>query len=197
MKIPMDTNLSGITVYCASSVTVANVYFEAAERLGKEIARRGLPLITGAGSMGLMGAINNAVIKEGGTTIGVIPQFMVDRGWHHKGLSKLEITDGMHSRKELMAQLSQAAIALPGGIGTFEELLEIITWRQLGLYSGNIVILNINGYYNHLIEMLDTAIEQQFMKADHKELWKVALTPEEAVEMALSHYTALNFSAKF
>ena len=193
----MDKDLSGITVYCASSVTVAKIYFEAAETLGKEIARHGLPLITGAGSMGLMGAVNDAAIKAGGVTIGVIPQFMVDRNWHHKGPSKLEITDGMHSRKELMAQLSRAAIALPGGIGTLEELLEIITWRQLGLYNGNIVILNINGYYNKLIEMLHTAIEQQFMKLDHKELWKVASTPEEAVEMALCADNGLNFSAKF
>lgn len=193
----MEKKLSGITVYCASSVTVAKIYFEAAEMLGKEIARRGIPLITGAGSMGLMGAVNDAAIEAGGTTIGVIPQFMVDRGWHHKGLSKLEITDGMHSRKELMAKLSRAAIALPGGIGTFEELLEIITWRQLGLYDGNIVILNVNGYYDKLIEMLETAIEQHFMKPDHKQLWKVALTPEEAVEMALAEDKQQTFSAKF
>lgn len=193
----MDKNLSGITVYCASSVTVAKIYFEAAETLGKEIARRGFTLITGAGSMGLMGAINDAVIEAGGKTLGVIPQFMVDRGWHHKGLTRLEVTVSMHRRKELMAELSRAAIALPGGIGTFEELLEIITWRQLGLYNGNIVILNINGYYNKLIEMLDTAIEQKFMKPDHRNLWKVAHTPEEAVEMALSGDNKLNFSAKF
>lgn len=193
----MKKNLSGITVYCASSVTVAKVYFEAAESLGKEIARRGLPLITGAGSMGLMGAVNDAAIKAGGMTIGVIPQFMVDRGWHHKGLSRLEITDGMHRRKELMAELSRAAIALPGGIGTFEELLEIITWRQLGLYHGNIVILNVNGYYDKLLDMLDTAIEQKFMKPDHKMLWSVAQSPEEAIEMALSDDNKQIFSAKF
>ena len=193
----MEKNLPGITVYCASSVTVAKVYFEAAESLGKEIVRRGLPLITGAGSMGLMGAVNDAAIKAGGITIGVIPQFMVDRGWHHKGLSRLEITDGMHSRKELMAELSRAAIALPGGIGTFEELLEIITWRQLGLYHGNIVILNVNGYYDDLLKMLDTAIGQKFMKPDHKMLWSVAQSPEEAIEMALSGDNKQIFSAKF
>lgn len=187
----------GITVYCASSVSVDKQYFDAAETLGREIAHRGLPLITGAGCMGLMGAVNDAAINAGGTTIGVIPQFMVDRGWHHKGLSKLEITDSMHTRKELMASLSRAAIALPGGIGTFEELLEIITWRQLGLYDGNIVILNINGYYNNLLDMLDTAVRQHFMKPDHKELWKVASTPEEAVDLALSADSKHNFSAKF
>ena len=193
----MNKKLSGITVYCASSVTIDRAYFEAAEQLGMEIAHRGLALITGAGSMGLMGAVNDAAMAAGGETIGVIPQFMVDRDWHHKGLSKLEITDSMHTRKEMMAALGRAAIALPGGIGTFEELLEIITWRQLGLYEGNIVILNINGYYDNLLAMLDKAIEEKFMKPDHRRLWKVATTPAEAVDMALSIDITINFSAKF
>ncbi len=107
----------------------------------------------------------------GGRTVGVIPQFMVDRGWHHRGLGELKITESMHIRKELMASLSSAAIALPGGIGTFEELLEIITWRQLGLYDGNIVIYNVDGYYDNLLAMLDTAVDLHFMKTDHKRLW--------------------------
>ncbi|MDE5554972.1 MAG: TIGR00730 family Rossman fold protein [Muribaculaceae bacterium] len=188
---------NAITVYCASSVTIDEAYFEAARELGAEIARRGVTLITGAGSMGLMGAVNDAAIAAGGTTIGVIPQFMVDRDWHHKGLSKLEITDSMHSRKEMMAELSQAAIALPGGIGTFEELLEIITWRQLGLYDGNIVILNVEGYYDNLLAMLDTAISQLFMKADHRQLWSVTNNVAEAVDMALSTNNNKSFSAKF
>lgn len=186
-----------ITVYCASSVSIDEVYFKAARELGAEIARRGVTLVTGAGSMGLMGAVNDAAMAAGGTAIGVIPQFMVDRGWHHKGLSKLEITDSMHSRKEMMAELSQAAIALPGGIGTFEELLEIITWRQLVLYEGNIVILNVNGYYDNLLAMLDTAISQHFMKADHRQLWSVATSASEAVDKALTTNSHKSFSAKF
>lgn len=186
-----------ITVYCASSVTIDEVYFDAASELGTEIAKRGVTLVTGAGSMGLMGAVNDAAMSAGGTTIGVIPQFMVDRGWHHKGLSKLEITDSMHSRKKIMADLSVGAIALPGGIGTFEELLEIITWRQLGLYDGNIVIYNVNGYYDNLLAMLDTAIDQKFMKPDHSHLWQVADDVTEAVDMALNTNINKSFSAKF
>ena len=186
-----------ITVYCASSVTIDEVYFDAASELGTEIAKRGVTLVTGAGSMGLMGAVNDAAMSAGGTTIGVIPQFMVDRGWHHKGLSKLEITDSMHNRKKIMANLSVGAIALPGGIGTFEELLEIITWRQLGLYDGNIVIYNINGYYDNLLAMLDTAIDQKFMKPDHSHLWQVAVDATEAVDMALNTNINKSFSAKF
>ena len=186
-----------ITVYCASSVTIDEVYFDAASELGTEIAKRGVTLVTGAGSMGLMGAVNDAAMAAGGTTIGVIPQFMVDRGWHHKGLSKLEITDSMHSRKKIMADLSVGVIALPGGIGTFEELLEIITWRQLGLYDGNIVIYNVNGYYDNLLAMLDTAIDQKFMKPDHSHLWQVADDATEAVDMALNTNINKSFSAKF
>ena len=191
------TKGEAITVYCASSVTIDESYFKAARKLGAEIAGRGITLVTGAGSMGLMGAVNDAAMAAGGTTIGVIPQFMVDRGWHHKGLSKLEITDSMHSRKKIMADLSVGVIALPGGIGTFEELLEIITWRQLGLYDGNIVIYNINGYYDNLLAMLDTAIDQKFMKPDHSHLWQVADDATEAVDMALNTNINKSFSAKF
>ena len=147
--------------------------------------------------MGLMGAVNDAAIAAGGRTIGVIPQFMVDRGWHHRGLGELKITDGMHRRKELMAAMSRGVIALPGGIGTFEELLEIITWRQLGLYDGNIVIFNVGGYYDNLLKMLDTAIEQKFMKQDHRNLWSVASDAHEAVDIAMQKNNNLNFSAKF
>ncbi len=186
-----------ITVYCASSTSIDKIYFDAARSLGQEIARRGITLIDGGGSMGLMGAVNDAVIEAGGKAIGVIPSFMVERGWHHKGLTKLEVTDGMHSRKEKMASLADGVIALPGGIGTFEELLEIITWRQLGLFKGNVVIYNIDGYYDNLLAMLDTAVERNFMKADHKTIWTVTTDAQEAVEAAIREPLTSKFSAKF
>lgn len=187
----------GITVYCASSTAVSDSYFEAARRLGTLIARSGLPLITGAGNMGLMGAVNDAAISAGGVTIGVIPRFMVERGWHHTGLSQLIVTDGMHSRKETMASLARGVIALPGGIGTFEELMEIITWRQLGLYDGNIVIYNVDGYYDNLLAMLDTAMERGFMKADHSRLWTVANDAAEALAKASAEPDRLSLTPKF
>lgn len=187
----------GITVYCASSTAVSDSYFEAARRLGTLIARSGLPLITGAGNMGLMGAVNDAAISAGGVTIGVIPRFMVERGWHHTGLSQLIVTDGMHSRKETMASLARGVIALPGGIGTFEELMEIITWRQLGLYDGNIVIYNVDGYYDNLLAMLDTAMERGFMKADHSRLWTVATDAAEALAKASAEPDRLSLTPKF
>lgn len=192
-----DNQTKGITVYCASSPSVDKIYVDAAIETGREIARLGLPLITGAGSMGLMGAVNDAAIAAGGETIGVIPSFMVERGWAHSGLSRLEVTDSMHSRKQTMASLSRGAIALPGGIGTFEELLEIITWRQLGLYDGNVVIYNVNGYYDRLTDMLDNAIRQGFMKADHRRLWHVAFTAREAVAAAAAQNAKIDFSPKF
>jgi len=195
----MSTNnpAKGITVYCASSERVAPHYIAEAARLGRAIAETGMPLITGAGCMGLMGAVNDAAIMAGGETIGVIPRFMVDRGWHHRGLSRLEITPDMHTRKEMMARLSRAAIALPGGFGTFEELLEIITWRQLGLYDGNIVILNAEGYYDPLLSMFDRAVGQNFIPADHRTLYSVASTVREAVDVALRTTATPTLSPKF
>lgn len=189
--------MKSITVYCASSVNIDPTFYEAARSLGAEIACRNIRLITGAGNMGLMGAVNDAAISEGGQTLGIIPQFMVDRGWHHSALGELMITDSMHTRKEKMAALADGIIALPGGIGTFEELLEIITWRQLGLYSGNIVIFNVDHYYDPLLQMLECAIEKNFMKADHADIWTVVYDAKSAVDNAIADSQHNSFSPKF
>ena len=175
--------IKNVCVYSASSTKIAPVYFAAAEELGRLLALRGINLVNGAGSIGLMAATSNAVLANGGTVIGVIPRFMVEQGWHHTGLTRLVETDTMHERKQLMAQLADAVIALPGGCGTLEELLEIITWKQLGLYLNPIVILNIDGFFNPLIAMLEQAIDQQFMRPEHAALWCVASTPAEALEL--------------
>ena len=180
------SEIKNICVYCASSPQIAPVYFKAAERLGYLLAEKGINLIDGAGKVGLMGCLNNIVLAAGGTVTGVIPRFMVERGWHHSGLTQLVETETMHERKSLMARMSDAVIALPGGCGTMEELLEVITWKQLGLYLKPIVVLNIQGFYNPLIEMLEKAIGQQFMRREHESLWQVAFTPEEAVELCVS-----------
>ena len=114
---------------------------------------------------------------------GVIPHFMVEQNWYHKGLTELVEVDNMHERKQRMADLSDAVIALPGGCGTLEELLEVITWKQLGLYLNPIVILNINGYFDPLLEMFRKAVDEHFMRPQHVGLWAVASTPAEAVEL--------------
>ncbi len=173
-----------ITVYSASSGQVPQVYVEAACELGECLARRGHILVNGAGRTGLMGATAEACLAAGGEAVGVIPQFMVEQGWQHAGMSRLIVTADMHERKEKMAELSDACIALPGGVGTLEELLEVITWKQLGLYLKPIIILNTDDYFSPLLAQLERAVEQRFMRPQHQAIWQVAATAEEAVLLA-------------
>ena len=175
--------LKNICVYCASSNKVASIYGDTAYELGALLAKEGINVVTGAGGIGLMRKVEDGALDNGGKAIGIIPQFMVDQNGHHPGLSELHITSSMHERKQMMANLSDAVIALPGGCGTIEELSEIITWKQLGLYLNPIVILNINGYYDHFIAQLQTAINEHFMGEMHASIWNVATTPEEAIEI--------------
>ena len=156
-----------------------------AAALGRLIAEGGHTLVNGAGRTGLMAAATNACLEAGGEAVGVIPQFMIDQGWQHKGMTRLVVTESMHVRKERMAELSDACIALPGGVGTLEELLEIITWKQLGLYMKPIVVLNTQDYFSPLLRQLEQAVEQQFMSSLHATLWQVAATPEEALRLAV------------
>lgn len=175
-------HITSVCVYCASSTKIDNTYFKAAQELGTLLGKNKLRLINGAGSLGLMRSVADAALAAGGEVTGVIPRFMVEQGWHHNGLTELIEVDSMHERKQTMANLSDAVIALPGGIGTLEELLEIITWKQLGLYLNPIVILNINGYYDLLLEMFAKAIDENFMRHQHSRIWTVANTPEEAIK---------------
>ncbi|MGL5261012.1 MAG: TIGR00730 family Rossman fold protein [Bacteroides sp.] len=178
------SQINSICVYSASSTKIDPIYFQAAEELGKQMANKKIRLINGAGGIGLMKSVADAVLANGGEAIGVIPSFMIEQKWHHTQLSELIEVKSMHERKQLMADKSDAIIALPGGCGTLEELLEIITWKQLGLYLNPIVILNINGFYNPLLEMLEKAISENFMRESHKEIWKVANSVEEAIHLA-------------
>ena len=175
--------ITSVCVYSASSTKIDSCYFKAAERLGKLLADRHIRLINGAGNLGLMCTIIDAVLQNGGEVTGVIPHFMIEQNWHHKGMTELVEVESMHERKQLMAQLSDGIIALPGGCGTLEELLEIITWKQLGLYLKPIVILNINNFFDPLLEMLSKAVEENFMRPQHTDIWKVANTPEEAIDL--------------
>jgi uncharacterized protein (TIGR00730 family) len=175
--------INSVCVYSASSTPIDPVYFDAAERLGVLLAQRGIRLINGAGSTGLMKRMADAVLQNNGKVTGVIPAFMVAQGWNHPGLTELLEVESMHERKELMAKLSDAVIALPGGCGTLEELLEIITWKQLGLYLNPIVILNINHFFDPLLTMFDKAVGENFMRIQHKSIWQVADTPEAAISL--------------
>lgn len=176
-----------ITVYGASASGLDKVFHDAAKRMALEAVRREAAVITGGGTEGMMGTVNDTVLGAGGVAIGIIPDFMVERGWGHRGLTRCYTTPGMHERKKMMARLSTGVIALPGGVGTLDELMEIITWRQLGLYTGNVVILNVDGYWDNLLAMLETAERRGFMRkgAAHSDLWHVTDNPEEAVALAL------------
>ena len=176
-------DIKNVCVYSASSTKIAKEYFDAAEKLGRLLAEKRINLINGAGCIGLMAATSDAALAAGGTVTGVIPHFMVEQGWHHTGLTQLVEVESMHQRKKTMANLSDAIIALPGGCGTLEELLEIITWKQLGLYLNPIVILNVKNYFDPLLDMLRQAVDENFMRTQHGAIWHVAQTPQEAVEL--------------
>lgn len=185
-----------ICVYGASSPDIDPLYKEQAHLLGELIARSGSPLVCGGGVSGLMASAIEGCLEAGGEAIGVLPAFMIERGWNHPLLSEIVVTPDMHTRKERMASMAKAVVALPGGCGTLEELLEIITWRQLNLFKGNIVIADINNYYSPLLNMLERTIEQGFMHTDHRRLWSVAHNASEAIAAALSPTDDTPFSQK-
>lgn len=172
-----------MVVYGASSAEAEKVFVDAAYELGVLIAKAGKRLVSGAGSTGLMAAVENGALDAGGTAIGIIPQFMVDNGWLHKGLTETIITPSMHDRKKRMSQMADAVVALPGGTGTFEELFEIITWKMLGLFVKPIVVLNTDHYYDPLLEMLDRTANRHFMNPVFRNLWSVAMSPREALSL--------------
>ena len=177
------SEIKRVAVYAASSSQVSSEYIDAAAELGRTLAAEGIEIVYGAGKIGLMGALADAALDAGGKVTGVIPQFMVDNGWCREKLTNLIVTPDMHTRKEKIVSLADATIALPGGVGTLEELMEIITWKQLGLYANPIVILNTRGYFNPLKEMLERAVEEKFMRDIHRNLWSIADTPRQAADL--------------
>lgn len=186
----MDTKYKNeqptITIYGASASGLEPVFLDAAAVLGRYAAENGIAVVNGGGTEGIMGAVNDAVIDAGGIAIGIIPKFMADRGWGHKNLTRMEVTADMHDRKLRMAHLADGVVALPGGVGTMDELMEIITWRQLRLFTGPVVILNTDGYWDGLLGMINTARTRGFMrKGISDDLWVVTDSPEEAVRLAL------------
>lgn len=158
-----------IAVYCASSNQCRPIFYEQAERLGAIFAKNDITTIYGDGGIGLMGALAKGVTDNGGQIIGVIPQFMVDEGWNNPISTHTIIVSTMHERKNTIASIADAFVALPGGIGTFEELLECLTWKQLGLHSKPIVIVNIEGYYDGLLRCLDSMVAERMMRPIHRE----------------------------
>lgn len=160
--------MANICVYCGSSTGSDSVFLEAAQRVGSQIVRGEHTLIYGGGKVGLMGAVADAVLAEGGKVIGVIPRHLADKEVAHHGLSELRLVSSMHERKQLMADLSDAFIALPGGVGTLEEISEVFVWLQLGLHRNPCALLNVSGYYDFLVQFLDHMVESLLLKTDHR-----------------------------
>jgi uncharacterized protein (TIGR00730 family) len=173
--------IQSIAVYCASSNKIRASYVEAAERLGNLIASAGIRLIYGDGGIGLMAAVARGALQNNGEVVGVIPQFMVDQAWNNPDSTQTIVTQTMHERKATICEMCDAMVALPGGIGTFEELLECLTWKQLGLHSNPVVILNTDGYYDRLLECIDLMVDEQMMRPIHKQMFVVVNQPEEVL----------------
>ena len=171
-----------ICVFCGSSAGSQPEYRACAEQLGAELTRRKIGLVYGGGNVGLMGAIADSVLEAGGEAIGVIPEHLMTREIGHNRLTKLHIVRSMHERKALMADLSDAFIALPGGFGTLEEFCEVLTWSQLGLHAKPCGIVNVLGYYTSLLRMLDHAVEERFLKPQNRALVLARETPLELLQ---------------
>jgi uncharacterized protein (TIGR00730 family) len=184
-----------VCVYCASSRIAHPDYRAAAHRLGEVLARQRVGIVYGGGAVGSMGALADGALSAGGRVIGILPRFMADLEWGHKGLTDLQLVEDLRTRKHMMLTLSQAAIALPGGSGTLEELLEAITLKRLGLYLNPIVLVNTRGFFSPLLELLGRAVEERFMDPRHLQMWQVVDTPEE-VPGALASAPAWSVQAR-
>jgi uncharacterized protein (TIGR00730 family) len=177
-----------VCVFCGSSHGLRPVFTEAARSMGKSLASRRIGLVYGGGNVGLMGAVADAVLKEGGEVIGVIPEALVDRELAHRAVSELIVVRSMHERKAKMAALSDAFVAMPGGYGTFEEFCEIITWAQLGLHRKPCALLNVEGYYDPLLDLFDRAVVEGFVYSSNRRLVIQETDPDRLLDL-LARYT--------
>jgi len=170
-------SLTSVCVFCGASTGANPLYREAAQALGRAIAERRLTLVYGGGAVGLMGIVADAALAAGGEVIGIIPQSLKDKEIGHRGLTRLEEVDGMHARKARMAELSDAFIALPGGLGTLEELFEVWTWGQLGYHHKPLGLLEVNGFYEKLSGFLDHIVGEGFVRAPHRDMLQMSESP--------------------
>jgi len=171
-----------ICVFCGSSQGRRREYRTATEEMGAELVRRNIGLVYGGGNVGLMGVLADTVLRAGGEAVGVIPEYLMAREVGHNGLTKLHVVRSMHERKALMADLSDAFVALPGGFGTLEEFCEVVTWTQLGLHAKPCGILNVLEYYSPLLTMFDHAVEERFLKPKNRALVLARESPADLLQ---------------
>lgn len=174
-----DLKVKTVCVYCGSSSNVPEIYCAAATRLGKLIAESNLKLVYGGGKSGLMGLVAEGVLAGGGEALGVIPHHIANREISHTGLTELHLVDTMHERKQMMVDLADAFVILPGGLGTLDEFFEIMTWRQLALHDKPIVIVNIEGYWSPLLVLIDRLIDQGFARENDRQMLQVVDSVED------------------
>ncbi|WP_257388522.1 TIGR00730 family Rossman fold protein [Tahibacter caeni] len=188
-----------ICVYCASSERVDPVYRDTARRLGATLARAGATVVYGGGGSGLMGALADGALAEGGEVVGIIPRFMIEVEWQHPGVANLEIVEDMRERKHRLLTGSDAVIAMPGGSGTLEELFEAITLKRLALYFNPIVLLNTRGFYDPLQAFLRNVVAERFMNPEHIDMWSLVDEVEDVLPRIRAtprwHDDALRFAA--
>lgn len=170
--------MDNVCVYCGSSPGRRPSYGDAAESLGRTLVDRGVGLVYGGASVGVMGTLADAVLDAGGEVHGVIPEALMTRELAHGGLTELEVVDSMHARKSRMVDLADGFVALPGGFGTVEELVEVLTWAQLGFHDHPCGLLNVEGYYDSLVAFFDCTLEEGFVSPEHREMLVVAADPE-------------------
>lgn len=170
-----------VSIFCASSAKVNGAYLKAASRLGQILAYEGIAANYGGGAVGLMGALADTMMKYRGSVRGIIPQFMVDQGWNHPEVEDMLIVKDMHERMKKLILDVDAFITLPGGVGTLEELLEMISHKQLGQILQPIIIVNTNNFFNPFLDMLDKMVEEKFMRPVHKDIWTVVDHPEDVM----------------
>ena len=173
-------------VFCGSNVGASESFVAAARDLGAGLAARGHGVVYGGGKVGLMGQLADAALAAGGEVVGVMPAHLVEREIAHTGLSRLEVTSSMHERKAMMAELASGFIALPGGFGTFEEVIEILTWNQLGLMSKPVVFLDVDSFYAPLLDFFDRSVDARFVRPDHRSMAQRAMSIAEAIDQATS-----------
>ena len=178
--------LSSVCVYCGSNLGNDPAYAQAARSLGAALANRGIRLVYGGGNVGLMGIVADTVLAGGGEVVGVIPEALRRAEVAHEGLTRLEVVASMHERKARMASLADGFIALPGGYGTFDEVIEMLTWSQLGLQERSVAFLDVNGFFDPLLLMFDRACDAGFVRAGHRMLAQLARSVDEAIALALA-----------
>ena len=179
--------MQSLCVFCGSNAGQNPAFIESARAVGRLFAERGIALVYGGGSVGLMGAVADAVLDAGGKAIGIIPQHLWDKEVGHRSLTELRIVASMHERKALMASLSDGFLVLPGGVGTLEEFFEIWTWGQLGLHGKPFGVLNVDGYYSRLFTFLDSMTQQGFLRAEHRSMVQVSDQPGELLDALFAY----------